>query len=94
MRNKAEHMLINCCRFITKDLKPYLLTATKNPTLWEAKGTSEEKLKRRNKFEIGLGIEAAEGNGKSDGARRHGRKSKGGKATCVRLGNALSLLYK
>lgn len=94
MRNKPEHMPINCCRLITKDLRPYLLTATKKPIIWEAKGTSEEKLKSWNKFETGLGIEAAEGNGKSDGARRHGRKSKGSKATCVRLGNALSLLYK
>lgn len=36
--------------------------------MWEAKGASEEKLKRE--IEIGLGVGTAEGNGKRDGARR------------------------
>lgn len=58
-------------------------TTTKKPLstiIWEAKGASEEKLKRGNKFEQGLGIGRAEGNGKNDGARRQwGGKAKAAK---------------
>lgn len=38
--------------------------------MWEAKGASEEKMKREIKFEIGLGVGTAKRNGKRDGARR------------------------
>lgn len=43
---------------------------TPSAIMWEAKGASEEKMKREIKFEIGLGVGTAEGNGKRDGARR------------------------
>lgn len=81
-RNKADLRLINCSRLITKDLRAYLETATKNPATmsWEVKGADEEKLQTSKKIELGLGQwnrnGIAEGNGKKD-SDGQGGKGKG-----------------